>query len=230
MKRILGLTAALLVAGLLMLGGCGGRGSSGGSGGPIGGGSGGTPQPLQMAISPVAGGHIFAKQVTTSQIFSFDLVTVAYAQTSSISLSQSWNGICNFAPAGQVDTIHGLLYGIGQMGQPNCTSSWYTGSDASGAAASGHGQLVIGNGTISNLVAWADEGSSMPTGIMLKLWVQRNGVAVDTGLSCVLQGVNFQKCSSTQLFQALDGDRVLATFTKPASDDFVGLNVLFTKE
>jgi len=226
MKRILGLAAALLAAGFLILS-CG---SSGGGGGPVGGGGGVAPQALQMAISPVAGGHIFAKQATTSQVFSFDLVTVAYAQTSSISLSQSWNGICNFAPQGQPDVIHGLLYGIGQMGQPNCTSDWFTGPDASGAAASGRGQLVIGNGTISNLVAWVDAGSSMPTGVGIKLWVQRNGVAMDTGLSCSLQGANFQKCSSTQLFQSLDGDRVLATFTKPASDDFVGLNVLFTKE
>jgi len=228
MKRILGLTAGLLLA-VLLINACGG-GSHISIGG--GGGGGGTPVAAapRMAISPVAGGHIFAKHATTSRTFSFDLTSVAYAQTSTIALSQSWNGICNFAPAGQADTIHGLLYGIGQTTQPNCTSSWFTGPDSSGAAASGRGQLVIGNGTISNLVAWADAGSSMPTGVGIKIWVQRNGVAVDTGLACTLQGSNFQKCSSSGLFQALDGDRALATYTKPATDDFVGLNVLFTKE
>jgi hypothetical protein len=223
MRRILIMTVALLVVFAVACGG--GRG--------IGTNPGGTPAPGTIvhkvfSSALVVGQHAYQKQTTTAiNVFGID---VAYAAASVVTLSQSFNAICNLSP-NTSGTIHGILYGAGQNQFPNCTNNWFTQPDPSLAAASAsQGQVIIGNGTIGDLTCWATEGSVMPSGVVLHLWLMRGGQIIDTGLTCQLTGNDYQKNQNAGTFAAQDGDRAIVTYTKPETDSFVNLNAVFDKQ
>ncbi|HWR35976.1 MAG TPA: hypothetical protein VN622_08930 [Clostridia bacterium] len=226
MKRLIAVSLVANVLLFIMLA-CGG-GNSQPSGDPSGPPT--SPNKAMLSTSVLPGGHIHAARTTVA--FNWSLIQPAFAQTSTISLSQSWNGACNLSPTGVSATISGLVYRLGQDGSQNCTNQWFNDTDGSSAAANAQtGQLVVGNGTMSNLVVWTSPGTQIVSGTSVHLWVLRSGSAIDTHISCTLPaGTGYTKCSSAVQFQAMDGDYAVATFTLPQTDKFVGLNVVFTKQ
>lgn len=173
-----------------------------------------------QAVNGLPGMRVFAAKRTTT--FNWSLVPRAYAQMqTTIALSQSWTGSCDQSPDGQMQTISGLLYRLGQNTSLTCANQWFFDNDGSGAAANSQaGQLVVGNGVLSNLVAWFSPGSNIIQGTLIHLWVLRNGQVLDTGIACTLTtGSGYQKCQNTSTYQVLDGDFVVATFAKPSTDD-----------
>jgi hypothetical protein len=220
------LTVALVVA----LFACGG-GHNVGCGDP-GNGNGGNQTPVpHVVMGALPGTHIFAAKKTTTTAFDFSLLPRVYAQTTSVALTQSWNGVCNLSPDA-VGALSGAVYRLGQDLSQNCSQLWFN-DDAHGTQAAANaqaGQLVIGNGTAGNLVAWTSKGTVIQEGVEVHLYVRRNGATTDTNINCVIApGSDYLKCSSGATFQLLDGDLAIATFTKGANDKFVGLNVVFTK-
>jgi hypothetical protein len=209
---------------------CGGNHGSG-NGGGNGGGTPGASQP-SLAIGIVAGTHVYAAKKTTS--FNFSIVPRANAQvTTTVALSQSWNGACNFSPGGLTQPSSFFVYGLGQTTSQNCSNEWFNETDGTvGIANAQVGQLVIGNGTITNLVAWTSKGTVLTTtgSGVVRIGVLRGSQKIDTGIRCTLgQGSDYVKCQSTSTFQANDGDLVFALVNVTAGDSITGLNVVFTK-
>lgn len=208
----------------------GGHSGTGGSGG--GGSTPPTKTSARASIGPIAGMHVFAANTKTS--FNFSLVPRAYAQVNTtVTLSQSWNGICNNSPGSLSQNASFFVYGLGQYQSANCSNSWFNDSDGSvGIDNATDGQLVVGNGTITNLVAYTGKGTVL-TGAnsgKIKLGVVRGAQRLDTGITCTLGiGNDYLKCSSTQTFAALDGDQVVAIALVSPGDHLVNLNVVFTK-
>jgi hypothetical protein len=224
--------AIALVSSIITFIACGGSKGSSGGGTP-------TPTPTPSASKPrvdigaVAGMHAFAANKTTS--FNWSILPKAYAQVvTTISLSQSYNGICNLNPTGQAVPISFVAYGLGQYSSQNCTNFWST-NDTNGAGAAANaqtGQLVIGNGAVTNLVAWTSKGTSLTgsTSGQVHVYVRRATNTIDTGISCTLgSGLDYMKCASTQTFQVLDGDLLIGTLSTLPGDTVVGFNMVFTK-
>lgn len=188
-------------------------------------------QKASVATTPVAGMHVFAAKRTIS--FNWSLIPTVHAQVQqTITLSQSWNGACNFSPSNLQQKASVLVYGLGQLSTPNCNMLWFFDSAGEGAAANaGTGQLVVGAGALTNLVAYTSAGTNITTqgGVPVHIWVRRGATVVDTGVFCSISGAGFQKCNSTVVFQAQDGDLVVATATVGPADALIGLNVVFTK-
>lgn len=195
-----------------------------------------TPAPAAQAkstTSPIPGMHVFSSTITKTIAFNWQLVPSVFAQNNTITLSQSWNGACNLAPVGQPQRASFLVYGLGQLNAPDCNRVWSFDNDGSSAAAGAQiGQLVVGNGSLTNLVAYSSQGTNIigTGGVPVHVWVKRAGSVVDTGLTCNLPvGSGFQKCTSIVVFPVLDGDLVVATASVSGTDTLVGLNVVFTK-
>lgn len=233
MTRKFGFLAILVLAVIVTAIACGGGGShttTTTTGHPA------SPSKLQAMMSALPGTHIFARKTTTTSHLHWSYSGVAYAQTSTIALSQSFNGVCDLYPGSAPDTaglingtVSGLFYRQGQTDQPACNQSWVNGDGSLAALNAQTGSLVIGDGTISNIVAYSSAGSVMPTGTTVDVFVLRNGSPIHVG-GCTLHGNDYQKCGVTTSFAALDGDLAIAAFTKPVGDSFKGLNVLFVKQ
>ncbi|HUK47425.1 MAG TPA: hypothetical protein VLW06_07535 [Terriglobales bacterium] len=145
-------------------------------------------------------------QVTS---FDFSLVPKAHAQvSSSISFSGSYSGFCP-----SVTAVSGVsafvLYGGGDLSTSTC-GTFYQGADAGLSAAqatvtasANSGELVIGNGTIGPLVAYADSSNAT-----VRVFVNRNGQVIDSGLAATLNG---NRGSTSSTFAVQDGDRLIVT-------------------
>jgi len=181
------------------------------------------------------GTHVYAAAAQPEAAFNWSLIPRAYAQTpAALSLSQSWNGTCaSFAKSTQ-STASVLIYGLGQSSDQAC-SSYYNDTNGSSAAMNAKdGQLVIGSGSLSNLVAWAAASgvklSATASSGLIHIWIQRGSTTLDSGIECQLTNVgSYYRCSSTTTFAVLDGDLVVATLTSEVGDTISGLNVVFTK-
>jgi hypothetical protein len=120
-------------------------------------------------------------------------------------LSQSFHGVCNFAPNTTGDAV-ALLYGLGQNGAPgqpgiNCSSSWFTSTPELAAASGNAGQVIIGDGTLADLTCWTTEGTAAPAGITAQIFLLRAGAIVDTGMTCPLTGNDYIKNQSSATFR-----------------------------
>jgi hypothetical protein len=222
MKRISILTLALLVAFVVA---CGGGGSHGGPGG-------GPPIAAAHRIiqSFVFGTEVYRKPPASA---SLPIETATVHAATDVVLAQSFHGVCNFSPNTAGDAV-ALLYGMGQNGAPgepgiNCSSSWFTSTPDLAAASGNAGQVIIGDGTLSDLTCWTTEGTAAPTGITAQIFLLRAGAIIDTGMTCPLTGNGYIKNQSSATFAALDGDRAIVTASKPAGDVWVNLNVVFDK-
>jgi hypothetical protein len=225
MKRITFLTLALLLAFLVACGGGGGSSNPGPGGPPI------TAAAHRIIQSFVFGTHVYRKPATSASLPAESSIVHAAVD---VVLSQSFHGVCNFAPNTTGDAV-ALLYGLGQNGAPgqpgiNCSSSWFTSTPELAAASGNAGQVIIGDGTLADLTCWTTEGTAAPAGITAHIFLLRAGAIVDTGMSCPLTGNDYIKNQSSATFPALDGDRAIVTASKPAGDVWVNLNVVFDKQ
>jgi hypothetical protein len=178
MKRITFLTLALLLAFLVACGG-GGSSSNPGPGGP----------PVIAAAhriiqSFVFGTHVYRKPPASASLPADSSIVHAAVD---VVLSQSFHGVCNFAPNTTGDAV-ALLYGLGQNGAPgqpgiNCSSSWFTSTPELAAASGNAGQVIIGDGTLADLTCWTTEGTAAPAGITAHIFLLRAGAIVDTGMT-----------------------------------------------
>jgi hypothetical protein len=165
------------------------------------------PSPAHHAfIGAVPGFHGLSAKQTTS--FDFSLVPELHAQSqTTVSFTGSYSGYCSqLTPPSDGNVSAFVLYGAGSLDPSTSCSTWYENTDAGLSAAqnANGGQLVIGDGTLGPLVAWA--GSSSST---VRAFVNRAGTVMDTGISATLNGS--VPVTSTTTFSVLNGDLVIVT-------------------
>ncbi|HLJ86374.1 MAG TPA: hypothetical protein VKZ53_06095 [Candidatus Angelobacter sp.] len=151
-------------------------------------------------VGPVPGFHGLSGKQTTA--FDLSLTPKLHAQAmTTVSFTGSFAGFCPSinAPAGTAS----LLYGSGSLNASDCSNISFTGNanNSQTAAANASGaQLVVGNGTIGPLVAYADSSSAT-----VHVWVNRAGQTLDTSITATLTGKRGQ---STATFPVMDGDTI----------------------
>jgi hypothetical protein len=188
-SRLLILSAVLNV--LLILVACGGAGKSVSN--PAG-------KKLHAFVSAVPGFHGLTASKTTS--FKFSLVPELHAQTvTAISFNGSYSGFCPSlnTPSGAAS----LLYGSGTLNAQSCDNTWFTGNADNALTAAqnaGGAQMVIGNGTLGPFVGYSDSSTAT-----LRVYVNRAGQTLDTGISATLDG---KRGTSAATFPVMDGDTV----------------------
>lgn len=154
---------------------------------------------------------------TKTTAFDFSLTPRLHAQTSTtVTLTGSFSGFCTDL-SGFAAGSAAVLWS-GSQDPSACTGTMYP--DAPTAAANAPAtQLVIGNGTLGPLVAYAD--SSTWT---VHAFVIRAGQVVDTGISAALNG---KRGTSTTTFAVQDGDTVAVV---ALSDGTTSKNLQFVLE
>lgn len=174
------------------------------------------PPPMHAYLGGVPGFHGMAARTTARD---FSIVPRAYADTGSgVTFTGSYSGFCPAlaTPAGSAS----VLYGSGTTNIQDCANTWFIGNPDNGqtaAANAGGAQLVIGDGTLGPLVAWASSSTAT-----VHVYVNRAGRIVDTGISCALTGA---RCTSQATFPVLDGDTIAAV---AVSDGSPSSNLQFT--
>jgi hypothetical protein len=177
---------------LLILAACGGAGN------PITSVGHSASKKLHAFVGAMPGFHGVTGTTTRTTSFDISLTPKLYAQTqTTVSFTGSYSGFCNSltTPTGSFS----IMYGGGVLDTSACNASWFDTGDGAAASALAS-QLVIGDGTLGPLVAYAD--SSHAT---VRVYVIRGGQAIDTGIAATVDG---KRGTSTATFPVIDGDMV----------------------
>lgn len=157
---------------------------------------------LHAFLGAVPGFHGLSGTKTTS--FNFSLVPELHAQEqTTVSFSGSYSGFCAQVNPPSADISALALYGAGTL-DTTCGDFYSdTAQDAAqNAAGMGGGALVIGDGTLGPLVAWANNSTAT-----VSVFVSHNGAVTDTGIGVTLSGAG-ARSTSTATYPVSDGDRV----------------------
>ena len=156
---------------------------------------------LHAFVGAVPGFRGLTASKTTA--FNFSLVPELHAQaTTTVSFTGSYSGFCPAftTPSGAAS----LLYGSGSLNALSCENDWFIGNENNGLTAAqnaGGAQMVIGDGMLGPLVAYADSSTAT-----VHVYVNRAGQILDTGIVATLNG---KRGTSTTTFPVLDGDFVV---------------------
>jgi hypothetical protein len=138
---------------------------------------------------------------TKTTAFEFSIVPKVYAATTTtVSFTGSYSGFCT-----DLNTPQGgaAVLWSGSQDAAACDGTFYTGNSDNSATAAANApahQLVIGDGTLGPLVAYADSSTAT-----VHAYVNRGGQILDTGILATLDG---KRGTSTTTFPVLDGDTV----------------------
>jgi hypothetical protein len=157
---------------------------------------------LHAFVGAMPGFHGLTATKTTA--FEFSITPKLYAQTTTtVSFTGSYSGFCPSLNA--ASGAASLFYGSGTLDALACGTTSFAGNPDNALTAAqnaGGAQLVIGNGTLGPLVAYADSSTAT-----VRVYVNRSGQTLDTGISVTLDA-NSKRGTSTATFPVLDGDTI----------------------
>lgn len=184
---------------------------------------------------PGLGTKVSIQTAKAQNNFDWSLTPKAYAQTSTPTLVVTGpsNGFCTQQPALNLATppnsFFYTVYGAGQINDPTCTILRVLDKSAFVAAAT-EGIDIYGDGTLQGFLVKVGSGTGQ--GITGEVWVQRNGAALQTPITCTIppNTTGEVRCTdASNSFSVLDGDKAIIILSGTPGDTYQEIRWLLGK-